>query len=369
MPPIFVNIDRDQLRRAGGGHAELALVRKLHREGMARRGEPVVYRISLNHANPASLNAPDGQQLANPAARVIDPVLTTAARGYRHPMHVHRELFPAVPVMQRGGNVILFDRTDFRRVNARRAPGADTSRVQFGHEGRKFSLTQHRLEGQLPLETGEEAASVGVDMGMRTVDGTQALISLEKEVDAATTATAAASYQAAHVMTPGANDRWNADGASPTRQIIEGAEVIRAATGMRPNLVVLGPKVYAAARIHPTVLQQIRYAEGKQIATKEDLAKLWDIERVAVGEAISVDEKDVASDVWGNHVVLAYTRVGPVSRYEPSFAFGYQLAGTPLVEEPYFERRPHSWFYPVCDEYSQEIVGQDAGYLIRNAIV
>ena len=104
-------------------------------------------RISFNSID---LNAPSGEQLANPAARVIDPVLTAAARGYRHPMHIHRELFPAVPTMVRGGNIIEFDRTDFRRVNSRRAPGADTRRVQFGHEGRKFTLTQHRIEGQLP---------------------------------------------------------------------------------------------------------------------------------------------------------------------------------------------------------------------------
>ena len=159
-------------------------------------------------------------------------------------------------------------------------------------------------------------------------------------------------------------------GPNPTRQVIDGAEVIRAATGMRPNTAVLGPKVYAAVRVHPNVLQQIRYkGDGKQIGTTEDLAMLWDIERVVVGEAIYVDENDTTFDVWGNHVVLAFTKTGPVSRYEPSFAFGYQLAGTPLVEEPYFERRPHSWFYPVCDEYSQEIVGADAGFLIRNAIV
>ena len=184
-------------------------------------------------------------------------------------------------------------------------------------------------------------------MSMRTVDGTQALISLEKEIDAATVATAIATYDATHVMTPGANDRWSADASSPTRQIINGAEIIRAATGMRPNLCVLGPKVYAAARIHSDVLMQIRYkGDGKQIGTKEDLAMLWDVERVVVGEAISVDEDDAVSDVWGNHVVLAYTKTGPVSRYEPSFAYGYQLAGTPLVEDPYFERRPHSWFYP-----------------------
>ena len=321
-----------------------------------------------------SLNAgPTGEQLANPAARVIDPILTNAARGYTNAMFIHRALFPAVDSTARGGTRIEFDRTDFRRVNSRRAPGAKTARVQFGHEGKKFALNQHRLMGLQPLESAEEAMQVaGIDMGMRAVDGTQTLIELEKEIDAATVATASATYDATHRMTPSAANRWDADTSDPTDQVLEAVEVIRQATAMRPNTVVLGGKVYSKVRKHEKALQSIRYkdADGaKKIATAEDLAMLWDVERVVVGDAIWVDEDDATTDVWGNHVVIAYTRIGSLSRYMPSYGYGYQLAGTPLVEEPYFERDENSWLYPVCDEYSQEVVGKDAGYLIQNAIV
>ena len=104
-----------------------------------------------------SLNAADAPQLANPAARVIDPILTSAARGYVNPEFVFRALFPMVTSGARGGTRIEFDRTDFRRVNTRRAPGARTQRIQFGHEGKKFALAQHRLMAQVPVETAEEA--------------------------------------------------------------------------------------------------------------------------------------------------------------------------------------------------------------------
>lgn len=316
-----------------------------------------------------ALNAADAPQLANPAARVIDPILTTAARGYMNPSLIFRALFPVVTTGARGGTRIEFDRTDFRKVNTRRAPGSATQHIQFGHEGKKFALTQHRLMGKVPVETAEEAMTVaGIDMGMRTVTGVQNIIGLEREIAAAELATAAATYDADHVNALVGAARWDNEASTPTNHVMTAVETIRAATGMRPNTIVMGGAVYSKIRTHPDVLQQIRYADGKQIANKEDLARLWDVGRVEVGDAIYVDADDDPTDVWGKHVVVAYTAVGSISRYEPSYGYGYNLAGTPMVEQAYYDRDVNSWLYPVTEEWTNEVVGKDAGYLIQNAI-
>lgn len=316
-----------------------------------------------------ALNAADAPQLANPAARVIDPILTTAARGYMNPALIFRALFPVVTTSVRGGTRIEFDRTDFRKVNTRRAPGATTQHIQFGHEGKLFALTQHRLMGKVPVETAEEAMTVvGIDLGMRTVTGVQNVIGLEREIAAAELAMAPATYDNDHVNTLVGNARWDNDASTPTRNIMDATEAIRQATGMRPNTVVMGGETYSKVRVHEAVLEQIRYAGGKQIATREDLARLWDIDRVVVGDAIYVDEDDNPKDVWGKNVVVAYTAVGSISRYEPSYGYGYNLSGTPMVEQAYYDRDKNSWLYPVCEEWTNEVVGKDAGYLIQNAI-
>ena len=314
--------------------------------------------------------APTGAQLAAPEARVIDPVLTTAARGYRNAEHVHSMIFPRVETMVRGGTRIEFDRTDFRRSNTSRAPGATTRRVQFGHDGTKFALTQHRLEGKLPVENAEEAMRVpGIDLGMRTVDGTLSLISLEREIHGAELVADQANYAATHVNALVGGSRWDAAGSTPTTDVVDAVEQVRSAIGRRPQTVLLGPKVYSKVRVHEKVLQQIRYkGDGKQIAVKEDLAQLWDVQQVVVGDAIYVDANDVAHDIWGNIVVVAFTMVGAVTRFEPSFGYGYTLSGTPMVEAPYFDRNENSWLYPCCEEWTNEIVGPDAGFLIKDVI-
>ena len=330
-----------------------------------------VLELAAQGLSASALNAaPDGAQLATAQARVIDPILTTAARGYRNAEHVHKALFPRVETGVRGGTRVEFDRTDFRRSNSSRAPGAKTRRVQFGHDGVKFALAQHRLEGKLPVENAEEAMRVpGIDLGMRTVDGTLALISLEREIHAAELVADQANYPAAHVNALVGGSKWDAAGSAPTKDVAAAIEQVRSAIGRRPKTVLMGPSVFNIVSRHDKVLDNLRWGgERKDHATMEDLARLWNVAEVVVGDAIYVDANDETHDVWGSIVVVAYTMVGAVTRFEPSFGFGYTLSGTPMVEAPYYDRNENSWLYPCCEEWSNEIVGQDAGFLITDVI-
>jgi len=92
--------------------------------------------------------ASDGAQLAPGQARAIDPIQTTAARGYRNADHIHYILFPRVPTSARGGTRIEFDRTDFRLLDTRRAPGANYQEVQLGHAGEPFAVETHGQIGR-----------------------------------------------------------------------------------------------------------------------------------------------------------------------------------------------------------------------------
>ena len=319
---------------------------------------------------PALNAAPTGAQLATAQARVIDPILTTAARGYRNAEHVHKALFPRVDIGVRGGTRVEFDRTDFRRSSSSRAPGAKTRRVQFGHDGVKFALAQYRLEGKLPVENAEEAMRVpGIDLGMRTADGTLALISLEREIHAAELLADQANYPAAHVNALGGGSKWDAADSAPTKDVAAAIEQVRSAIGRRPKTVLMGPSVFNIVSRHDKILNNLRWGgERKDHATMEDLARLWNVAEVVVGDAIYVDADDETYDVWGNIVVVAYTMVGAVTRSEPSFGYGYTLTGTPMVEAPYYDRNENSWLYPCCEEWSNEIVGKDAGVLIKDVI-
>ncbi|PND29710.1 hypothetical protein C1I89_33255, partial [Achromobacter pulmonis] len=122
--------------------------------------------------------------------RVIDPILSNVAQGYTHPERVGFTLFPRVPVKQRGGQIIEFGRDSFKRYTTRRAPGANTKRVQFGYEGKPFALVQDALEGKVPWEHMQDAAQVpGIDLGTEATNEVMEILSLALEIEQAEIAT------------------------------------------------------------------------------------------------------------------------------------------------------------------------------------
>lgn len=304
------------------------------------------------------------------AARVIDPVITTAAQGYKNSTLVGDLLFPTVPVDQRGGKIITFGKEDFYLYATGRAPGANTRRVQFGHSGDPFALEQHSLEGVVPFEIMQDANQVpGIDMAKVAVMKTQNIIALRTENAQAVLATTAANYGAANKVTLAGNDQWSAYATSdPTDDIETGKEAVRALIGRRPNTAIVAAAVFAKLKQHPAILDRIKYT-GRDSVTTDLLANLWGLQRVAVGDAVYSDDAGTMHDVWGKDVVLGFTEIGTVQDMGlPSYGYTYRLRGYPVVETPYQDRNAKSWVYPVTDELSPVIASSIAGYVIKAAV-
>lgn len=310
-------------------------------------------------------------QMNNSAARVIDPILTEVARGYRQNALVGMALFPRVPVMQRGGRIITFDKTAFMQVaNMKRAPGQNTRRIQFGHAGAPFALEDFSLEGQVPMETQQEAAAVpGIDMASRTVNGVQDIIANRLEIAQAALATTAGNYGSSNKVTLSGTDQWSdATGSDPMGVVETAKEAIRQQTGKRPNVMVMGAQVFAKLKTHSKVLDRIKYT-GRDVATADLLASLFGVQQVLVGDSINASDAGVFSDTWGKFVVLAYTPTASVAQQgEPSYGYTYQLMDMPMAEEPYYDRNAKSWIYPVTDSCAPVIAGAESGYLISAAV-
>lgn len=310
-------------------------------------------------------------QMNNSQARIIDPVLTSAAQGFKNSEFVGSALFPTVPVSQRGGKIVQFGKEDFMLYATGRSPGQNTKRVQFGYLGALYVLESHSLEGQIAIETMQEANAVpGIDASSMTVNKTQNIIALRLEKQQADVARTPASYGAANKVTLVGTSQWSDfSGVSDPVAVIEvGKEAVRAKVGKRANTAVIGAKVFASLKQHPKVLDRMKYT-GRDVATPELLAALFGLDKVLIGDAVYSDDAGNFSDVWGKDVVLAYAEVGTVAEQgKPSFGYTYQLAGYPVVEEPYFDRNTKSWIFPVTDEVAPVIAGADAGYLITNAV-
>lgn len=60
-------------------------------------------------------------------AAVIDPILSTHARGHRNADFVSQALFPRATIPNRSMRQIKFGKESFRMMNTRRAPGPTRS--------------------------------------------------------------------------------------------------------------------------------------------------------------------------------------------------------------------------------------------------
>lgn len=305
-------------------------------------------------------------------ARVIDPILTVVARGYRGTQSpVADVLFPIVPVGARAGRIISFGLEDFKLVNTARAPGSNTKRVQFGYASVPYALVDHSLEGAVPLEILEEGREVpGIDHASMAIAKVQNLMALEREKQAADLALNAANYAAGNKITLAGNDRWDVVHADsdPFTDINVGKEAIRSQIGMRPNTLTLGPKVLTALRSNAKVLDRLSTASDRPPATLAQLAALFEVERIVEGTMV-YHNGTVFVDVWGTFAHLAYTTPATMAEMgSPNFGYTYQLSDRPVAREPYWHDNSKTWYYPYDDARQPVLVGASAGYLITTAV-
>ena len=310
------------------------------------------------------------QQQTPGQARVVDPILTAIARGYRSPKAaVANVLFPIIPVGLRGGRIISFGADDFKLVNTARAPGANTKRVQFGYASEPYALVDYRLEGVAPNEIQEEASNgPGIDVSSGAVRRVQNTMALEREKKAADLARDDARYDSANKETLSGTSQWSHASSDPFTDIMDAKEVIRSKTGEKPNVLTLGPKVLTAVRTHPKVLDRLSTASDRPPATLQQLQALFELQQIVEGEAVYHDGTQF-QDVWGKDAILAFTT--PASMQEmgsPSYGYTYQLEGRPMVEEGYEDRNANSWIYPVTDAYQPVLPGATAGFLFKSAV-
>ncbi len=308
-------------------------------------------------------------QMTSKAARVVDAVLTTVARGYNFQFApIANILFPVVPVMARGGTVIEFGADDFRLMSSARAPGASTKRVQFGHSGSPYALTDYSLEGMIPVEVGQEAGTAGIDLYQRTIRGVQRRMDIERENEAAVIARTAASYSASNkkIYSTGAT-QWDDPTSDPVGDVTAARHAIRGQIGVFPDTLTVCPKAQTALEIHPDIIATLRDSDIKK-ATLEQIARALGVERVVVGDGTYYDGSGF-KDIWGVDAVLAYTKMATLADGgSPAYGYTYQLEGYPFVEETYVDRNTKSEIIPVTDARKPVLAGAIAGFLFQNVV-
>jgi len=300
--------------------------------------------------------------------RVIDPVLTNVALAYADSEFIAHELFPSIVVPTSGAKVIRFGKEAFRKYNMRRAPGAKTARVQFGHATDPIALVQDALDGVVPREFLRDLTGATrplINLESQAVNSTMSIMLRGLEIDAATLALDATHYDVNHKETLSGTDQWDNSSSDPRKKLNVYKEAIRGSIGAYPNVLVLPPKAFNALADHGLLKDQFKYTSPDSLTTGM-LQSYFGIAKVVVGMGVfAEDETSDFTDIW-SHAVLAYVPQMGQTIQRPSFGYNYVGEGMPLVEEAWFDKGVKSWIYPVEFERRPIITGQSAGFLIQN---
>lgn len=313
------------------------------------------------------------QQMTPAVARVVDPVLTNIAQGYQNHELIGSALFPTVQVGQRAGKIVTFGKEAFMAYDTARAPGSPVKRIQIGYGSGSFAIIDHGLAAIVPRELMEEASAgvPSINLASASVNTVMQALRLRLEVEQAALATTAGNYNASNKTTLSGTSQWSdlTSGVSdPIKDIEVAKEAIRAATGKRPNVVLMGAAVWAKLKQHPKIMDRIKYT-GRDVPDTSLIASLFGVNRVLIGDSLQATDAGVLSDVWGKYVVVAYTELGGIPDMgRPTFGYTYQLGGYPFVETPRYDADFRTWVYDVADACKSVITAQDAGYLISAAV-
>lgn len=311
-------------------------------------------------------------------ARLVDPVLTNHVRGYKNPdvQRIGEVLFPRAPIPKRGAKIVRFGKEAFRRHPTERAPGDRIRRVRVGYTSDSVNLFQHALAGEVPRELLREAEGVpAVNLQMRAMSLPAEIIAREKEIKAASIASAWTSYGNDNRTKLEGVSRWNAGSAAIGADVDAAQDIIRSKTGRRANVLAVGPQV--ARRLRRSEILIANYFTGNtrpDRVTDAQIAEFFGVARFVEGTDTVVEGKSADGgdfkDIWGNVAILAYvpTVTGDGDIEVPSFGYEYYLDGHPMVEPGRWDADAKVWVYDVIDEYQHVLTAMDAGFLFTNVM-
>lgn len=304
--------------------------------------------------------------------RIVDPILSTLARGYIFPELACEALFPVVRVEKEAGKLPQFGKEAFRIYQTERALRAKSNRINpEDYDSIDIALQEHDLEYPIDYRERDEADGVLPLERWATNVVTKGLrIRCEKKC--ADLAQDPAKYAVGSKLALAADaDKFdNYVNSDPLGVIDDSKDSVRQKIGTEPNTAVIAYNVWKKLKRHPQLLNLIKYSQ-KGVVTIDLLKEILEIPNLVIGRSAYDNEAGGAlTDCWSKSIVLAYvpTKGNGEERveYEPSYGYTFGKKNQPVVDT--YVEGGKVQIIRNTDIFNPYIVGAEAGYLIYNAI-
>lgn len=255
----------------------------------------------------------------------VDAPLTNLSVGFKNDLNhfVADKVFPTVPVAKQTDKYFTYTQADFFRTDAKlRAPGTESAGSGYNLSTSTYSCDVLALHKDIADQTRANA-DAPLDMNRDAVEFLTQHMLLKREIDFADT------FLKSGVWGTDKNGDWTGSN-SAIDEIHEGQDVVEAATGYRPNILVLGAGAYTELKNNNDVLDRIKYTQTG-VVTEQLLASLLGLDKVLVSRAIKNSNGEGATASYGRvmtsaEALLVYAPSTP-SLMHPSAGYTFSWTG------------------------------------------
>ncbi len=304
--------------------------------------------------------------------RVVDPVLTTLARGYSNTEFIGENLFPIVNTDKSAGKIPLFGKENFKVWETGRALRADSNEMDGAWlTTTPFSTMEHDFVQRLDYLELEEAM---LNLETRAVESVMEAISLKREKMYADLVQDLDTYPTDNKETL-TDNFFNEDAIDWIKEIGEYCDALSDIIGRDPNTIVIPRRVWALLRFHPKLKTYLGVnVNGSDLfnvkASVEKLAGLLEIPNVLIGRSRYTTDSVAFSNIWGNNIILAYiTPPSGIDRspFEPCFGYTLRKKNNPFSDK-WFENNGKIEKVRTTDNFDIKVVGSESAFIINNPI-
>lgn len=320
----------------------------------------------------------------------VAAALTDIAVAYMQDesVYIADKIFPVVPVNHQTDLYYVWSKADFFRDEAQlRADATESAGTGMNLNTQTYSAKVWALHQDLGAQVRANAdPSVDLDMASTKMLMQKMLIRRDRVFVSKYLTTGIWGTDVTGVAVgpaAGQTVQWNdAANSDPFADIALGQTVILQNTGQEANVLVLSWPVYQALRMHPLVIDRIKYTSpafaGK--ITPQILAEAFDVEQILVSKAIynTAAEGQAAnmSFVMGKSALLANRPSAPglmvpASGYTfawSGLATGYNNLGIATYQIPMPWRGVKTVRTEVEMAFDMQVVGADLGYFFSSIV-
>ena len=319
--------------------------------------------------------------------RVIDPILTQLAQGYKNAEGVATFFGPAVSMNTRAGRTLVFGKEAFAAQSFLRAPGTNIQKIQNEFGTRSFALRQEAISWEIAEEVAAEAKNGAAQLDLRQYAAKDAANRLMQswEVTVAGAVTDSSAYETSCVFdlatrASGA-DQFNQATSDIEVLIDEAKEAVRAQIGTYPNKMVISPDAFNALKRNKRIRD---FMQRGVLVNEATLANIFGLDEIRVARRLKLNQTSGAlENIYNNVAVLFYQPSGATDGFapamdanygNPAFGYTYTLAGYPIATPERFNIERRVFTGDILVERSFELVGMGqngkvgAGAILTNVV-